>query len=86
MVSLDGEEHHFVGEVLVFEPPRELTFEQFWVGSDWQAPTKVTILLTEVDGGGTLVELFHHGYELLGGDAGGGTPRRVRRRLDHTPG
>ncbi len=29
---------------------------------------KVTILLTEV-AGGTLVELFHHGYDLLGGDA-----------------
>ena len=60
------------GEVLVFEPGRELTFEQRWVGPDWTgrewaAPAIVTILLTEV-AGGTLVELFHHGYDLLGGD------------------
>lgn len=60
------------GEVLVFEPNRELTFEQRWIGPDWTgrewiAPAKVTILLTEA-GGGTLVELFHHGYDQLGGD------------------
>src|SRR5688572_21853674 len=60
------------GEVLVFEPGRELTFEQRWIGPDWNgrewaAPAKVTILLTEA-AGGTLVELFHHGYDLLGGD------------------
>ena len=61
-----------IGEVLVFDPGRELTFEQRWVGPDWMdrewaAPVKVTILLTEA-AGGTLVELFHHGYDLLGGD------------------
>lgn len=60
------------GEVIVFEPGRELTFEQQWIGPDWTgrewaAPAKVTIVLTEA-GGGTLVELFHHGYDLLGGD------------------
>jgi uncharacterized protein YndB with AHSA1/START domain len=60
------------GEVLVYEPGRELTFEQRWIGPDWTgrewaAPTKVTILLTST-GDGTLVELFHHGYDLLGGD------------------
>ena len=60
------------GEVLVFDPCRELTFEQRWVGPDWTghewaAPAKVTILLTPA-AGGTLVELFHHGYDLLGGD------------------
>ena len=63
---------HSRGEVLVFEPGRELTFEQRWIGPDWTgrewaAPAKVTILLNEV-AGGTLVELFHHGYDLLGGD------------------
>ena len=70
-----GDEHHSAhsrGAVLVFEPGRELTFEQRWIGPDWNghewaAPTTVTILLTE-SGGGTLVELFHHGYDLLGGD------------------
>ena len=60
------------GEVLVYDPGRELTFEQRWIGPDWTghewlAPAKVTILLTAV-ADGTLVELFHHGYDLLGGD------------------
>jgi uncharacterized protein YndB with AHSA1/START domain len=60
------------GEVLVYDPCRELTFEQQWVGPDWTghewaAPAKVTILLTPA-ADGTLVELFHHGYDLLGGD------------------
>ena len=60
------------GNVLVYDPPRELTFEQRWIGPDWTghewaAPAKVTILLTRA-AGGTLVELFHHGYDLLGGD------------------
>lgn len=60
------------GEVLVFEPGRELTFEQRWVGPDWTgrewaAPAKVTILLTPA-AGGTIVELFHHGFDLIGGD------------------
>ena len=47
-----GEEPTYVrGEVLVFEPGCELTFEQRWIGPDWTghpwaAPTKVTILLT----------------------------------------
>ena len=60
------------GEVLVFEPNRELTFEQRWIGPDWTghdwaSPVKVTILLTPA-AEGTLVELFHHGYDLIGGD------------------
>jgi hypothetical protein len=32
-------------------------------------PSLITIRLTPVDGG-TLVELFHHGFERLGGNAG----------------
>ena len=60
------------GRVLVFEPGRELTWEETWIGPDWTghewaAPVKVTILLTPA-AGGTLVELFHHGYDLIGGD------------------
>ena len=55
----------FVGRVTVYDPPRELTFEQDWVGHGWPAAPLVTIRLTPVDGG-TLVELFHHGFERLG--------------------
>jgi uncharacterized protein YndB with AHSA1/START domain len=58
-------ELRFVGKVVVFEPGREVTFEQDWLGHGWIAPPLITIRLTEVDGG-TLVELMHHGFEALG--------------------
>ena len=72
--SFGDEPNYARGEVLVYEPCRELTFEQRWIGPDWTghewaAPAKVTILLSP-SGDGTLVELFHHGYDLLGGDPG----------------
>ena len=57
----------FVGKVTVFDPPHELTFEQDWIGMGWAAPALVTIRLTPFHGG-TLVELFHHGFERVGGD------------------
>jgi uncharacterized protein YndB with AHSA1/START domain len=65
----DGEALRFVGRVVNVEPAREITFEQDWVGHGWKAPPLVTLRLTAVDGG-TLVELFHHGFEALGADAG----------------
>jgi uncharacterized protein YndB with AHSA1/START domain len=52
----------FRGRVLVFEPCREITFEQDWLGHGWNAPALVTIRLTPLHDG-TLVELFHHGFE-----------------------
>lgn len=52
----------FRGEVLVFDPPSELTFSQDWVGHGWLAPALITFRLTAV-GAGTMVELFHHGFE-----------------------
>jgi uncharacterized protein YndB with AHSA1/START domain len=69
---VDGVAHRARGEVLVFDPCRELSFGQRWVGADWRGeqwktPATVTILLTPA-GGGTLVELFHHGYELVADD------------------
>ena len=69
---IDGVTYCARGEVLVFDPCRELTFEQRWVGPDWRgeewkAPAKVTILLTPAEGG-TLVELFHHSYDLIADD------------------
>jgi uncharacterized protein YndB with AHSA1/START domain len=63
-----AEELRFVGKVLVVEPERELTFEQDWIGHGWKAPPLLTLRLTPLDGG-TLVELFHHGFEALGPDA-----------------
>jgi uncharacterized protein YndB with AHSA1/START domain len=60
-----GESLRFVGRVLVYDPPRELTFEQDWVGHGWPKPPLLTIRLTALSGG-TLVELFHHGFEALG--------------------
>jgi uncharacterized protein YndB with AHSA1/START domain len=70
------EQHHdvpeeglrFVGAVVVFDPPHELTFEQDWVGRGWPAPALMTIRLTEIDAG-TLVEMFHHGFERMGAAA-----------------
>jgi uncharacterized protein YndB with AHSA1/START domain len=64
----DGERAVFAGRVVVYDPPRELTFEQDWVGHGWKSPPMVTVRLAAVDGG-TLVELFHHGFEALGPDA-----------------
>ncbi len=65
----DNERLLFAGRVTVFDAPRELTFEQDWLGHGWTAPPLITIRLTP-ELGGTLVELFHHGFERVGGDAG----------------
>ena len=66
--EFEGEPLRFVGRVVVFDPPHEVSFEQDWVGHGWKAPPLVTIRLSALDGG-TLVELFHHGFEVLGPDA-----------------
>lgn len=63
----DGEALRFVGRVIVFDPPRELTFEQDWIGHGWTTPPLLTFRLTPLDGG-TFVELFHHGFEATGPD------------------
>jgi len=52
----------FAGRILVFDAPRELTFEQDWVGHGWRTPPLITFRLTPQNGG-TIVELFHHGFE-----------------------
>src|SRR5262245_17115319 len=90
---VDGESLRFVGQVTVFDPPRELSFEQDWVGHGWKSPPSVTLRLTPLDGG-THVELFHHGFEASGPDAadehrgfeGGWTTRQLealRERVGH---
>ena len=65
----EGEPLRFGGRVIVLDPPRELTFENDWFGHGWAAPSLFTIRLTPALGG-TLVELFHHGFERIGGDPG----------------
>lgn len=66
---IDGEPRHFGGAVLVLEPERELSFEVNWQAPhDWPVPTFWTVRLTPLYDG-TLVELFHHGFERLGADA-----------------
>ncbi|MBI2766802.1 MAG: SRPBCC domain-containing protein [Chloroflexi bacterium] len=52
----------FAGKVLVYDPPRELTFEQDWEGHGWLRPPQITFLLS-ARAGGTMVELIHHGFE-----------------------
>jgi len=65
-----GIQRHFGGCIVVFERDRELTFESNWFDTDmkWPVPTFMTIRLTLLYGG-TLVEIFHHGFERLGSDA-----------------
>jgi uncharacterized protein YndB with AHSA1/START domain len=68
-VEIDGERRHYGGRVLVWEPGRELTFENNWAAPHaWPVPTLWTLRLTPMYDG-TQVELFHHGFERLGADA-----------------
>jgi uncharacterized protein YndB with AHSA1/START domain len=69
-VELDGERQHYRGKVLVFEPGREVTFDSNWddVRYAWTVPTIWTIRLAPTYDG-TMVEIFHHGFERLGCDA-----------------
>ena len=69
MVETEAGEFRFAGRVIVFEPERELTFEQEWLGEGWEAAPRITLRLTPVREG-TLVELFHHGFERTGQDPG----------------
>ena len=69
VIGAEGSEHRFRGEIVGFEPGVELSFEQLWLGSEWLGPATVTIRLTPHDGG-TLVELFHHGFERVADDPG----------------
>ncbi len=65
----EGAERHFGGRIVVYEPGRELTFEDDWIPNEgWLEPTYITIRLRPALGG-TLVELFHHSIERIGADA-----------------
>jgi uncharacterized protein YndB with AHSA1/START domain len=58
----------FEGNITVFEPGRELTFELSIEGMPWDAPTCVTVRLTP-NAYGTLVEILHYGFESIGDSA-----------------
>lgn len=68
-VVVDGVQRHFGGDVLVAEPARELSIESRWEEPDFALPVAMywTFRLT-AHYSGTLVELFHHGFERLGDD------------------
>jgi uncharacterized protein YndB with AHSA1/START domain len=65
-VEIEGERRAYGGKIIVFEPEREMTMEWNWEKPwSWPAPTLVTIRLTPLYDG-TLVEIFHHGFERFG--------------------
>ena len=68
-VNHDGGKYYMFGEVVTFNPPKELAFtwtEQPVGGEAWPVPTLVTLTLTPEDGG-TRVRLVHSGFENLPG-------------------
>ncbi|HKE00369.1 MAG TPA: SRPBCC domain-containing protein [Planctomycetota bacterium] len=69
-VLFGGAPMRYGGAIVVFDRGRELTFESDWMPNQgWLRPTLITFRLTPVLDG-TLVELFHHGFERTGGNAG----------------
>jgi uncharacterized protein YndB with AHSA1/START domain len=70
-VDMGGSPGRYGGTIRTFDKDRELTFENDWIPNQgWKAPTFMTLRLTPALGG-TLVELFHHGFEHVGGDVAG---------------
>ena len=68
-VEIEGKPRAYGGAIIVLEPERELTMEWNWEEPwSWPAPTLLTIRLTGVYDG-TLVEIFHHGFERFGAAA-----------------
>ena len=72
-VELDGKRRHYGGPILVFDAPHEMSLELRWA-EPWEAayskpiPSYWTFRLTRLYSG-TLVEIFHHGFELTGPEA-----------------
>ena len=71
MLSAETErgKRRFGGEVVVFEPGRELSFSENWESDGDPAFSFITIRLTALYEG-CHVELFHHGFERFGADGG----------------
>lgn len=55
----------FGGRIVVFDPPREVTWENDWFGHGWKQPSLMTFRLAPFMDG-TIVELFHHRFEGTG--------------------
>ena len=68
-VPIDGVKRTFGGAILIFEPARELSFSNNWESDGWPVATLITLRLTALYDA-CHVELFHHGFERLGSDAG----------------
>ena len=70
-VELEGVRQHYGGVITVFEPVREVSFDCNWHERSlaWSLPTVWTLRLS-ASYDGTMVEIFHHGFERLG-EAGG---------------
>jgi uncharacterized protein YndB with AHSA1/START domain len=67
-VMMGDDRAAYGGRIVAFDAAREFTFENDWIPNrGWAAPTFVTIRLQPALGG-TLVELFHYGFEHTGGD------------------
>jgi uncharacterized protein YndB with AHSA1/START domain len=67
-VDMDGAPARYGGVIRIFDAGHELTFENDWIPTQgWKAPTFITLRLAPAPNG-TLVELFHHGFERVGGD------------------
>jgi uncharacterized protein YndB with AHSA1/START domain len=65
-VMMDGKPARFGGPIVSFIPQSELTIENDWIPNQgWKRPTYFTLRLSDALGG-TLVELFHHGFERTG--------------------
>jgi len=70
-VNLRGELRKYGGRIVTFSPGREVSFTINWHDEPhaWPVPTLWTLRLTPLYDG-ALVEIFHHGFERLGTDAG----------------
>jgi len=68
-VEIDGARRSFGGPILAFESGRELSFSNNWESDGWPVPTLITLRLEPLYDA-CHVELFHHGFERLGSDAG----------------
>jgi len=68
-VEVEGERRRYGGEIIAFDPEREVSMTINWRAPHaWPVPTIWTIRLSPLYEG-TMVEIFHHGFERLGPDA-----------------